>query len=105
MINRDDHFALMESQRTPAGLPVGTFDFISVHGNSGIGRNTFALISPLCIVESIGDKRPDFETLDFPTFDQAVEAAEKFAILYSLQIGRRIFVVDCYNVKEESHGI
>jgi len=94
MIKRELHWRKMEAKRALTGnLPAHAFNFISIHFNER--DNNYSMISPLCICESNGMKRPLFEKDKYTILKQVKRAANINAAFYTAETGINIFVVDC----------
>lgn len=83
--------AYWEGLGSGTGLPAWAFDFIGVHNSRlhlGL-RPEFSLSAPMCVVESLGMRRPEWEHHFFKT--------HKAALRFACKLGERlgVFVVDC----------
>lgn len=99
--DKQEYWNKVESLRTNDGLPSWAFDFISVHAEPIPPRHVkvqgYSFCAPMCVVESVlGGKRPDWESDCYADKKSAVNAARKFAAMYSnLLCGKPIHVVVC----------
>jgi len=74
---REQWWSIKEAIRAKTGkLPTDSFDFVSIHPYRFTGG--FSLCSPMCLVESTGH-RPQWEDWTFPTFQDAIRAAQWIA--------------------------